>query len=57
MKRKVSVSHDETMVRRLRQDPDFAVEYLKFALEDEAEPLVLLIALHHLARTQGIAKQ
>jgi len=43
------------MVRRLRKDPEFAVEYLKAALEDD-EPTVLLIALRHLAQAQGIAK-
>jgi len=37
------------MVRRLRKDPEFAVEYLKAALEDE-EPGVLRIALRHLAK-------
>jgi probable addiction module antidote protein len=52
----VSVSHDEVIVRRLRKNPDFAVEYLKAALEDEDEPRVLLIALRHLAEAQGIAK-
>jgi len=51
----VSVSHDEVIVRRLRKNPDFAVEYLKAALEDEDEPRVLLIALRHLAEAQGIA--
>jgi probable addiction module antidote protein len=56
MKHKVSVSHDETVVRRLRKDPEFAAEYLKAALEDEEEPRVLLIALRHLAQAQGIAK-
>jgi probable addiction module antidote protein len=56
MKRKASISHDDAMVRRLRKDPDFAAEYLKAALEDEDEPRVLLIALRHLARAQGIAK-
>jgi len=55
MERKTSVSHDEAMVRRLRKDPEFAVEYLKAALEDD-EPAVLLIALRHLAQAQGIAK-
>ena len=56
MKRKASISHDEAMVRRLRKDPEFAAEYLKAALEDEDEPQVLLIALRHLARAQGVAK-
>ena len=44
------------MVRRLRKSPAFAAEYLKAALEDEDEPRVLLVALRHVARAQGIAK-
>src|SRR3989442_8621733 len=57
MKRKTSISHDETIIRRLRKDPDFAAEYLKAALEDEDEPRVLLIALRHLAQAQGIDRK
>ncbi|MGA8101951.1 MAG: addiction module antidote protein [Candidatus Acidiferrales bacterium] len=38
------------------QDPDFAAEYIKAALEDEDEPGVLLIALRHLALARGIVK-
>jgi len=49
-------SHDESIVRRLRRDPDFAAEYLRAALEDTDEPPVLLLALRHLARAEGIAK-
>jgi probable addiction module antidote protein len=56
MKRKVSTSHDEAMVRRLRREPEFAAEYLRAALEDDDEPRVLLIALRHLAQARGIAK-
>jgi probable addiction module antidote protein len=56
LKNKTSVSHDETVIRDLRKDPKFAVEYLRSALEDEDEPQVLLIALRHLAKAQGIAK-
>ena len=56
MKRRVSVSHDEAIIRRLRKDPKFAAEYLRAALEEEDEPRVLLIALRHLAQAQGIAK-
>jgi probable addiction module antidote protein len=56
MKRRASRSHEETIVRRLRNDPDFAAEYLKAALEDDSEPRVLLLALRHLAQAQGIAK-
>ena len=45
MKDKTSESHDEVMRRRLRENPKFAAEYLKAALEDAEEPRVLLIAL------------
>jgi probable addiction module antidote protein len=56
MKRKASASHDETIVRRLRKDQNFAAEYLSSALEDSDEPGVLLVALRHLAQAQGVAK-
>jgi len=57
MKRKASVSHDEAVVEQLRKSPDLAVEYLKAAFEDGAEPQVLLIALRHIAEARGgIAK-
>jgi probable addiction module antidote protein len=57
MKRKASVSHDEVMARQLRENPGFAAEYLKAALEDVDEPRVLLIALRRLAEARGgIAK-
>ena len=61
MKRKkkdvTSVSHDEAIKRALRADRDFAVEYLKAALEDTEEPRVLLIALRRIAEARGgIAK-
>ena len=56
MKHKTSVPHDEAIIRRLRKDPQFAAEYVKAALEDTEEPLVLLIALRHLAQARGIAK-
>jgi probable addiction module antidote protein len=56
MKRKASVAHDQAIVQRLRKDPEFAAEYLKAALEDDAEPRVLLIALRHLAQARGVAK-
>jgi probable addiction module antidote protein len=56
VKHKTSVSHDEAIIRRLRKDPQFAAEYVKAALEDTEEPVVLLIALRHLAQARGIAK-
>ena len=57
MKGKASISHDKATVRELRQDPAFAAEYLRAALEDEDEPGVLLVALRRVAEAQGgIAK-
>jgi probable addiction module antidote protein len=54
---KASLSHDEVMVKRLRESPAFAAEYLKAAIEDTDEPQVLLIALRQIAEAQGgIAK-
>jgi probable addiction module antidote protein len=41
------------MKRMLRDDDEFAVEYLKAALEDTEEPKVLLIALRRLAEARG----
>jgi probable addiction module antidote protein len=38
---------------RLREDPKFAVEYLKVALEDTEEPAALLIALRRIAEARG----
>jgi probable addiction module antidote protein len=57
MRDKTSESHDEVMRRRLRENPKFAAEYLKAALEDAEEPRVLLIALRRVAEARGgIAK-
>jgi probable addiction module antidote protein len=57
MKRKASTSHEKAVVKQLREDPDFAAEYLRAALDDEDEPRVLLIALRRLAEARGgIAK-
>lgn len=61
MKRKPSISHDAAIVQELKDNPEFAEEYLKAALEDSDEPKVLLIALRHLAEARGgiakVAKQ
>ncbi|HEY4759768.1 MAG TPA: addiction module antidote protein [Thermoguttaceae bacterium] len=57
MKDKVSISHDEVMIKRLRKNRAFAAEYLKAAMEDTEEPKVLLVALRHVAEARGgIAK-
>jgi probable addiction module antidote protein len=52
-----SESHDEVMRQHLREDREFAVEYLKAALKDSENPGVLLIALRRVAEARGgIAK-
>ena len=57
MKRKPSVSHDAATIRELRDNPEFAAEYLRAALEDDDKPSVLLIALRRIAEARGgIAK-
>jgi probable addiction module antidote protein len=57
MKKTASISHDEALVRELRDNPEFAAEYLRAALEDKDEPRVLLLALRRIAESRGgIAK-
>lgn len=56
MKHKSSISHDDAMVRELRENPNLAVEYLKAALEEDSEPRVLLIALRRVVQARGIAR-
>jgi probable addiction module antidote protein len=57
MKKTASISHDEALVRELRDNPEFAAEYLRSALEDKDEPRVLLLALRRIAESRGgIAK-
>src|ERR1035437_5045828 len=53
MKYKPSISHDEAVIRQLREDPEFAAEYLKAALEDSVEQKVLLIALRRITEARG----
>ncbi len=44
-------------MRELRNNPVFAAEYLRAALEDKGEPRVLLLALRRIAESRGgIAK-
>jgi probable addiction module antidote protein len=47
------VSHERWVLDRLRKDPEFAVEYLKAAMDDDDEPRVLLIALKRIAEARG----
>lgn len=61
MKKKLSpsVPYDKLVIKHLRDDPEFAVEYLKTALEeatDEDGRHVLLNAIRRIAEAHGIAK-
>ena len=57
MNYKASISHEEATVRELRDNQEFAAEYLRAALEDDDEPSMLLIALRRIAESRGcIAK-
>ena len=56
MKGKPSISHDDALIRELRDNPRFAVEYLKAALAEDSEPRVLLIALRRVVLARGIAR-
>ena len=57
MKRNASISNEKAIVQELRDDPEFAAEYLKAAMEDSNDPKVLLLALRHIAEASGgIAK-
>jgi probable addiction module antidote protein len=53
LKHKTSISHDEAVIRELREDAEFAVEYLKAAMAEDDEPRVLLIALRRIAEARG----
>ena len=53
MTRRASISHDGAMIRELQENPEFAAEYLRAAIEDEDEPKVLLIALRRIAEARG----
>lgn len=51
--RSASVSHDEHLKKELRENPAFAAEYLKAAMEDSEAPGVLLTALRRVAEARG----
>ena len=53
MKSKASISHDAAVIRQLRDSPEFAVEYLRAALEEAEHPEILLIALRRVAEARG----
>jgi DNA-binding phage protein len=50
---KASISHDQAMVKELRENPAFPAEYLRVAAEDAENPNVLWLALRRV--TAGAA--
>jgi probable addiction module antidote protein len=48
-----SISNEDAIIRHLREDSEFAAEYLKAAIEETAAPKVLLLALRRLAEARG----
>ena len=52
MKHRTSISHDEAVTKKLRDDPEFAAEYLNQVLED-GEERELLVALRRIAEAFG----
>ena len=53
MKHKPSISHDEAVIQQIREDPEFAAEYLKAAMEDLVDQKVLLMALRRTTEAHG----
>ncbi len=55
------VNDGEAIAKELRDNPEFAVEYLRAALEEGDDPQILLIALRRIAESRGgvakVAKQ
>lgn len=54
--RAIDVSHDDALTHELRDDPAFAMEYLKAALAESEDPQVLLVALRQVATAHGMKK-
>jgi probable addiction module antidote protein len=53
MKHKPAISNEQAIIKHLKEDPEFAAEYLKAAIEDSEDPKVLLLALRRLAEARG----
>lgn len=54
MTRKLTNSHDAYLKEQL-QDPEFAAEYLKAAIEENDMPEMFLIALRNIAEAKGMS--
>jgi len=53
MNHPASISHEDALIEELRDDPEFAAEYLRSALEDDDDPQVLMTALRRIAEAHG----
>ncbi len=53
MKRPPSAPFEPWLIKKLSENENFAVEYLRAALEEDDEPRVLLAALRHVAEARG----
>jgi probable addiction module antidote protein len=53
MTSKASISHDQAIAKELRENPKFAAEYLRAALDENENPQTLLIALRRIAESKG----
>lgn len=52
-----AISHNAALLAELRADPAFAAEYLRAALEENAnEPALLLTALRRVAEAHGMQR-
>jgi probable addiction module antidote protein len=53
MKYKPAVPYDDFLRRQLKEDREFAIEYLKATLEESDDPRLFLNALRHVAEARG----
>lgn|SRR5579872_3100829 len=53
MKSNTSIPHNEAVIRELRDNPAFAVEYARAAFENADKPALLLIALRRIVEARG----
>jgi probable addiction module antidote protein len=57
--KKASISNHDAMLRELRDDPEYAAEFVKVALEEMEDPetcAAALLALRTVAEAYGMAK-
>lgn len=56
-KHPASISHHDAVVEELRADPEYAAEYLRVAMEENADdPAALRLALRRVAQAYGFQR-